>query len=79
MLLKNYRDWQRCFCLWGFISDFFKSMPGRSQARRLKGRKKFQTCGSRKWHPSVRPRRTYNLLFICRGHAQGHFPVEGAV
>jgi len=26
-----------------------------------------------------RPRRTYNLLFVCRGHAQGHFPVEGAL
>jgi len=25
-----------------------------------------------------RPRRTYNL-FVCCGHAQGHFPVEGAV
>jgi len=23
--------------------------------------------------------RTYNLLFVCCGHAQEHFPVEGAV
>jgi len=21
----------------------------------------------------------YNFLFVCRDHAQGHFPVEGAV
>jgi len=35
--------------------------------------------GSREWHPSGRSRRTYNLLFVCRGHAQGQFPVEGAV
>jgi len=38
------RAGQRCFCLWGFINDPSESMPGRSQARRLKGRKKFQTC-----------------------------------
>jgi len=35
--------------------------------------------GSREWHPSGGPRRTYNLLFVFRGHTQGHFPVEGAV
>jgi len=37
---------QRYFCLWGFISDSSKSMLGRSQARKDKGRKKFQTCGT---------------------------------
>jgi len=30
----------------GFISDSSKSMLGRSQARRVKGRKKFQTYGT---------------------------------
>jgi len=35
--------------------------------------------GSREWHLSGRPRRTYNLLFVCRDHTQGHFPVEAAV
>jgi len=58
----NHRTGQRCFCLWGFISDSYDLQSG-----------------SREWHPSSRPRRTYILLFVCRGHAQGHFPVEGAV
>jgi len=34
---------------------------------------------SREWHPSCRPRKTYNLLFVCHGHVRGQFPVEGAV
>jgi len=42
----NHRAGQHYFCLWGFISDSSESTPGRSKARRLKSRKKFQTCGT---------------------------------
>jgi len=47
-VFRDNKCWtgQRCFCLWGFISDSSKSLPGPSQARRFKGRKKFQTCGT---------------------------------
>jgi len=34
---------------------------------------------SREWHASGRPRWRKNLLLFFRGHAQGHFSVEGAV
>jgi len=33
----------------------------------------------REWHPSSRPKSTYNLLFVCHGHAQEHSLVEGVV
>jgi len=39
----------------------------------------YQRGGNRKWHPSDRPQKTNNLLLVFHGHAQGHFPVEGAV
>jgi len=42
----NHRVGQRCFCLWGFISDSLKVYRVGIPSRRLKGRKKFQTCGT---------------------------------
>jgi len=42
---------------------YAQKYAGRSQAQKLKGRKKFGS-GSREWHPSGRPQRTYNLLLF---------------
>jgi len=39
----------------------------------------YKTQACNECHPSGWPQGTYNLLFVCRGHAQGHFPLEGAV